>query len=156
MERLASLSGMKLKFIAYKGVAPGILALMGGEINMVTASAMASSAAIRSGNARGVATTGLTRIAALPDLPTVAEQGVPGFNLTNRYNWWVPAGTPRAIIAALNRVVTDGMHSPQMAQRLAAEGGEPAERMTPAELKAVVAREYAEVERSVKQLGMKF
>jgi tripartite-type tricarboxylate transporter receptor subunit TctC len=155
MERLASQSGMKLKFIPYKGAGPSILALMGGEINMVAGSAMASSAAIRTGKVRGLATTGLTRIAALPDLPTVAEQGVPGFNLTNRYNWWAPAGTPRAIIAALNRVVSEGMNSPQMVQRLAAEGSAPAERMTPAELKATVAREYAEIEQSVKQLGLK-
>jgi tripartite-type tricarboxylate transporter receptor subunit TctC len=155
MERLASLSGMKLKYISYKGAAPSILALMGGEINMVAASAMASIAAIRSGNARGVAATGLTRIAVLPDLPTVAEQGVPGYKLTNRYNLWAPAGTPRAIIAALNRVVSDGMHAPQMVQRLAAEGTEPAERMTPEEFKALIAREYVEVERSVQQLGIK-
>ncbi len=155
MERLGSVSGMKLKYIAYKGSAPAILALMGGEINLATSSAMAASAAIRTGKVRGLATLGLTRIAALPDLPTIAEQGVPGFKLTNRYVWWVPEGTPRAIIAALNGVVTDGMHTPQMAQRLAAEGSEPAERMTPAELKAVVAREYAEVERSVKEFNLK-
>ncbi len=156
MERLASLSGMKLKYISYKGATPALLALMGGEINMVTASAMAASAAIRTGTARGLASTGLRRIAALPDLPTVAEQGVAGYKLTNRYNLWVPAGTPGAIIAAINRVASDGMHAPQMVQRLAAEGSEPAERMTPAELKAIVALEYAEVERSVKQLGLKF
>ena len=156
MERLASLSGMKLKYVAYKGSAPSILALMGGEINMATTSAMAASAAIRTGKVRGVATLGLTRVAALPDLPTIAEQGVPGYKLTNRYNLWAPAGTPRAIIAAINRVVSDGMHSPQMVQRLALEGSEPAERMTPAQLKATVALEYAEVERSVKELGLKF
>ena len=155
MERLASLSGMKLKYIAYKGSAPSILALMGGEINMATSSAMAASAAIRTGKVRGVATLGPKRIAALPDLRTLAEQGVTGFTLTNRYNLWAPAGTPRAIVAALNRVVSDGMHSPQMVQRLAAEGSEPAERMTPAELKATVAREYVEVERAVRELSQK-
>lgn len=155
MERLASLSGMKLKCIAYKGAAPGILALMGGEVNMATSSAMAASAAIRTGKVRGLANLGLKRIAALPDLPTLGEQGVPGFKLTNRYNLWAPAGTPRAIIAALNRVVSDSMHSPEMVKRLAAEGSEPAERMTPAELKATVAREYVEVERSVAALNLK-
>jgi tripartite-type tricarboxylate transporter receptor subunit TctC len=154
MERLASQSGMKLKYIAYKGAAPSILAVMSGEINMATASAMAGSAAIRTGKVRGVASTGLTRIAALPDLPTVAEQGVPGYSLTNRYNWWVPAGTPRAIIAALNRVVSDGMHSPQMVQRLAVEGSAPAERMTPAELKATVAREYDQFAHTLKELNL--
>jgi tripartite-type tricarboxylate transporter receptor subunit TctC len=155
MERLASLSGMKLKYIAYKGSAPSILALMGGEINMATSSAMAASAAIRTGKVRGMATLGPKRIAALPELRTLAEQGINGFTLTNRYNLWAPAGTPRATIAALNRVVSDGMHSPQMVQRLAAEGSEPAERMTPAELKVTVAREYAEVERSVRELSQK-
>jgi tripartite-type tricarboxylate transporter receptor subunit TctC len=128
---------------------------MGGEINMATTSAMAASAAIRTGKVRGVAALGPKRIAALPELPTLAEQGVTGFKLTNRYNLWAPAGTPRAIIAALNRVVSDGMHSPQMAQRLAAEGSEPAERMIPAELKATVAREYAEVVQMVAQLNRK-
>lgn len=155
MERLGKVSGMKLKYIAYKGSAPAILALMGGEINMATSSAMAASAAIRTGKVRGLATLGPKRIAALPDLPSITEQGVTGYTLTNRYNWWVPAGTPRAIIAALNRVVSDGMHTPQMAQRLAAEASEPAARMTPAELKATVAREYVEVERAVKELNLK-
>jgi tripartite-type tricarboxylate transporter receptor subunit TctC len=146
---------MKLKYIAYKGSAPAILALMGGEINMATTSAMAASAAIRTGKVRGMATLGLRRVAALPDLPSIAEQGITGFTLTNRYNWWVPAGTPRAIITAINQVISDGMHTPQMAQRLAAEGSEPAGRMTAAELKAALAREYVEVERSVKELNLK-
>ena len=61
-----------------------------------------------------------------------------------------PAGTPRAIIAAINRVVSDGMHSPQMAQRLEAEGAQPAERMTPEQLKETLARDYAEIEQQVK------
>jgi tripartite-type tricarboxylate transporter receptor subunit TctC len=67
----------------------------------------------------------------------------------------VPAGTPQAIIVALNRAVIDGMHSPQMVQRLAADGSAPAEPMTPAELRATIAREYAEVERSVTALNLK-
>jgi tripartite-type tricarboxylate transporter receptor subunit TctC len=156
MERLASLSGMKAKHIAYKGSSPALLALMGGEINMAATSSMSASGAIRTGKVRGLATLGLKRVAALPDLPTVAEQGFPGFSITNRYNIYVPAGTSPAIIAAIHRVVSDGMHTPQMVQKLAADGSEPAERMTLAELKAANAREYAEIERSVKELGLKF
>ena len=155
MERLAKVSGLKLKYIAYKGSSPAILALMGGELNMATSSAMAATAAIRTGKVRGMAVLGNKRIASLPDLPTIGEQGVPGFTLTNRYNWWVPAKTPPAIVAALNKVINDGMHSPQMAQRLANEGSEPADRMTPAELRTTLAREYVEVERTVKDLGLK-
>jgi tripartite-type tricarboxylate transporter receptor subunit TctC len=156
MERLASLSGMKVKHVAYKGSSPALLALMGGEINMAATSSMSATGAIRTGKVRGLAALGLTRVAALPDLPTIAEQGFPGFSITNRYNIYVPAGTPRAIIAAVNRVVSDGMHSPQLVQRLAADGSEPAERMTPEQLKAAIEREYAEIERSVKELNLKF
>jgi tripartite-type tricarboxylate transporter receptor subunit TctC len=155
MERLGQVSGMQLKYIAYKGSAPAILALMGGEIQMATSSAMAATAAIRTGKVRGIASLGPKRAASLPDVPTIAEHGIKGYTLTNRYNWWVPAKTPRPIIAALNKVVYDGMHSPEMVKRLAAEGSEPAERMTPAELKATVAREYVEVERTVKALNLK-
>jgi tripartite-type tricarboxylate transporter receptor subunit TctC len=156
MERFAQLSGAKLLYVPYKGSAPSIIAVMGGEIHMAAGSSIAASAAIRTGKVRALATLGLTRIPALPDLPTVAEQGFPGFKITNRYNLFAPAGTPRAIIAAINRVVSDGMHSPQMTKRLEADGSQPAERMTPAQLKATMAHEYVELEKTVKQLNLKF
>ena len=95
------------------------------------------------------------RTRALPDLPTVAEQGYPGFKITNRYLLFAPAGTPRPIVNAINRVVNDGMHTPQMAQRLAADGSQPAERMTPEELRVLMAREYTEIEQQAKRLNIK-
>ena len=155
LERLGKVSGMQLKYIAYKGSAPSILALMGGEIQMATSSAMAATSAVRTGKVRAIASLGPKRAASLPDVPTIGEQGVKGFTLTNEYKWWVPAKTPRPIIAALNKVVYDGMHSPEMVKRLANEGSEPAERMTPAELKAEVARDYVEVEKAVKAMNLK-
>ena len=155
VERLTSMSDLKLKYVAYKGANPAVVALLSGEIQMVCASAMAASAAIRTGKVRGLASTGARRIASMPELPTVAEQGVPGYQLTNRYNLWVPAGTPRAITAAINHLVAEGMNTPQMIQRLALEGSEPAERMTAQELRATLAREYQEVERSMIALDQK-
>jgi tripartite-type tricarboxylate transporter receptor subunit TctC len=98
---------------------------------------------------------GLTRLPVLPDLPTIAEQGLPGFKIVNSYNLFAPAGTPRAIILAINRVVTEGMNAPQMTQRLLADGSQPAERMTPDEVKAQMAREYLEVEKQVKQIKVR-
>jgi tripartite-type tricarboxylate transporter receptor subunit TctC len=91
----------------------------------------------------------------MPDLPTVAEQGYPGFKITNRYGLRVPAGTPRPIILAINRVVGDGMHNPRMREKLEAEGAQPAERMTPEQFKATIAREFAELEQTVKRLNIK-
>ena len=155
MEQLAQRSGAKLLFVPYKGSAPAIIAVTGGEIHVAAASAIAASAAIRTGKVRALAALGLTRIPAMPDLPTVAEQGFPGFKITNRYGLYAPAGTPRPIIAAINRVVSDGMHSPQMKQRLEADGSQPAERMTPEQLKAALTRELAELQQQVKQLNVK-
>ena len=155
MERLAQLSGANLRFVPYKGTAPGILAAMAGEIQMVGASSLSATAAIKTGKLRALAALSLTRIPSMPDLPTVAEQGYPGFKITNRYGLRAPAGTPRPIIAAINRVVGDGMHSPQMTQKLEAEGAQPAERMTPDQFKATIAREFAELEQTVKRLDVK-
>jgi tripartite-type tricarboxylate transporter receptor subunit TctC len=154
MEKLAQLSGAKLLYVPYKGSAPAIVALMGGEVQMAAGSSIAASSAIRTGKVRAFAVLSLERVAAFPDLPTIAEQGYPGFKITNRFNLWAPAGTPRPILHAINRVVTDGMYAPQMVQRLQADGSQPAERMTPEQLKAAVAREYVEVEQQVKKLGI--
>jgi tripartite-type tricarboxylate transporter receptor subunit TctC len=155
MERLAQLSGMKLQFIPYKGTAPAIVAAMGGEIQMAVASTLSATGAMRSGKLRGLAVLSLTRVPSMPDLPTVAEQGFADFKVINRYALQAPAGTPRRILNALNRVVSDGMYSPQMVQRLQADGSQPAERMTPGQLKAALAREYLEVEQQVKRLNIK-
>jgi tripartite-type tricarboxylate transporter receptor subunit TctC len=154
MERFAQLSGAKLLYVPYKGSAPAIIAVIGGEIHLAVGSSIAASSAIRTGKVRALATLGLTRIPPMPDVATVAEQGFPGFKITNRYNLWAPAGTPRAILAAINRVVSDGMHSPQMVKRLEADGSQPAEPLTPGDLKATIAREYAEIEQQVKQLNI--
>ncbi len=157
MEKLAVLTGMKLKHVAYKGSAPSLLALMGGEIQLGCTSVMSATSAIKSGKVRGVAALGLTRAVSLPELPTAIELGLPaGFKITNRYNLWVRAGTPRPIVEAINRVVSDGIHAPQMVQRLAGDGSEPAARMTSAQLKTALAREYVELEQQVKALALKF
>ena len=155
MSQFAQASGANLLFVPYKGSAPAIIAVMGGEIHMAAASAMAASGAIRTGKVRALAALGLTRVPAMPDLPTIAEQGFPGFKITNRYNLFAPAGTPRPIVNALNRVVSDGMHSPQMTQRLVADGSQPAERMTPEQLKATLASEYVEIEQQMKRMNIK-
>jgi tripartite-type tricarboxylate transporter receptor subunit TctC len=155
MERLAALSGGNFAHVPYKGTAPALVGVMSGEINMVPASAISASAAMKTGKVRALAVMGLKRVGAYPELPTVDESGFPGFKIVNSYNLFAPAGTPRAVILAINRVVTDGMHSPAMVQRLAAEGSEPAERMTPDQFKAQFVHEYAEVEKQAGQSKVK-
>lgn len=156
MERFAKLSGAKLRHVAYKGSAPAILALMGGEINMAAGSAMSAVAAVKTGKVRALATLGLKRLPVMPELPTVAEQGFPGFSVTNSYTLWVPARTAPAIINALNHVVSTGMNAPDVEKKLIASGSEAVDPMSPKETKAIIARDYADIVDTVKSLGLKF
>ena len=117
---------------------------------------MSATTLIRGGKVRGLACLGLTRASSLPELPTIGEQGFPGFKVINRYGIWVRTGTPRPIILAINRVVSEAMHTPQIVQKLAADGSEPAERASPEQLKTELTQYYAELERQVKDLGLKF
>jgi tripartite-type tricarboxylate transporter receptor subunit TctC len=155
MESLLAQTRGKFVHVPYKGGAQSLLALLSGEIHMYPGLVLSANAAIKTGKARPLAALIVNRIPALPDLPSLAEQGFPGINITNSYSLYAPASTPRPIIAAINRVVGDFMHSPQMAQKLAAEGSQPGERMSPDELKVAFARDYEEVQRQVKQLKVK-
>ena len=155
LEELTALTGGKFVHIPYKGGAQSLLALMAGEIHMYPGLLISANTAIKTGKARPLAAFSLSRIPALPDLPTIAEQGFPDFKITNSYGLFAPANTPRSIINAMNRVVGEFMNSPQMAQKLLAEGSQAGERMTPEQYKAHFAREYEQVERQIGQLKVK-
>lgn len=155
LEQLAAITKAKFVHVPYKGGSQSLLALLGGEIHMYPGLLLSATPAIKSGKVRALAALSLKRLPAMPDLPTVAEQGFPGFKIVNSYSLFAPAGTPQAIVNALNRVVANFINSPQMAQRLAAEGSQPGEPMTPSEFKAYFAREYEDVERQVKTLNVK-
>lgn len=156
MERFAKLANIKLKYVAYKGSSPAIRALMGGEIHMAAGSAMASTAAVKTGKVRALANLGLERIPALPDLPTVAEQGFPGFAVDNQYYLWARSGTPAPVMDFLNRIVSAGMNTPEVTQLLQSSGSAPGRPRARAELRKQVAEEYAEVLEAVQGLGLKF
>ncbi len=155
MERLASLTGAKMVHVPYKGGAASLVGLVGGEIQLFPGLVISANQAIKSGKVRPLAAMGLKRLPALPDLPTVAEQGWPGFKIVNSYSLYAPAGTPRPIVNAIHRVVSDLMHSPAMGQRLVADGSQPGERLTPDQFKVYVARDYEDVERQVRNLDVK-
>jgi tripartite-type tricarboxylate transporter receptor subunit TctC len=155
LEYFTAKTGARFVHVPYKGGGQALVALLGGEIQMYPGLLLSAGTAIKTGKARPLAALSLKRIPALPDLPTVAEQGFPGFKITNSYGLFAPAGTPRPVTNAINRLVGEFMHSPQMAQKLVAEGSEPAERMTPDQYKAFFARDYEEVEGQIKQIKVK-
>jgi len=155
LEWFAGHTGAKFIHVPYKGGGQALTALMGAEIHMYPGLLLSAGGAIKAGKAKPLAALSLKRLPAMPDLPTVAEQGYPNFKITNSYSIMAPAGTAKPVIVAVNRLVADFMHSPAMTQKLAAEGSQAGERMTPEEFKTAWLKEYEQVERQVKELKVK-
>jgi len=154
LERFDYMAGTKMLHVPYKGAAPAMLDIMAGQIHMVLASTISATPHIKSGRLRVLGATGLKRVQSFPDLPTVAES-LPGFKVVNTYNIFAPARTAGSIADTLNRIVGDGMHSPEMAKRLAGDGSEAAEPRSPEQFRAYVVREYDEVDKLLKTLSLK-
>ncbi len=154
LERFDYMAGTKMLHVPYKGAAPAMLDIIAGQIHMVLASTISATPHIKSGRLRVIASTGLKRVQSFPELPTVAET-LPGFKVINTYNIFAPAGTPRPIADTLNRIVGQGMRSPEMTRRLANDGSEAAEPNSLDEFRAYVVREYDEVDKLLKTLKLK-
>ncbi|MDB5902080.1 MAG: hypothetical protein JWM26_958 [Betaproteobacteria bacterium] len=120
-ELFKNLSRTDIVHIGYKGGGPALIALLSGEAELSFLSIPTVTGHMQTGKLRGLGVTGLKRVASLPKLPTVAESGVPGYEFAS---WWgvlSPAGTPAAIVAALNEHITKAVRSPEVSKRFTAE-----------------------------------
>jgi tripartite-type tricarboxylate transporter receptor subunit TctC len=149
---LMSAAKLDMVHIPYKGGGPGMIALLGGEIDMMVAQIPSSKQLHVAGKARALAVSGAKRSAAMPDVPTMMESGLPGFEATSWYCVVAPAGTPKAIVDRLNAEIVKALNTPEMRQRLADEGAE-VEPSTPAELARFVHTEIAKWAKAVKDSG---
>lgn len=154
-ERFKLMAGVDILHVPYKGAAPAVIDVLSGQIQMTFSNTVTSGAHIRSGKLRGLAITGPRRGQVFPEIPTVSESGVPGFELSNSYGYFAPAGTPRGIVRAINGIVSQGMNSPETVRLLAADGSEPIPPSTPEAFKARFDREYAELEKVVRAADIK-
>jgi tripartite-type tricarboxylate transporter receptor subunit TctC len=111
--------------VPYKGTGPAINDLLGGHIAMMFAPIPAAHGNIAAGMLRALGVTSLQRSRLLPDIPTIAEAGLPGFEVVQRSVLLAPAGTPRGIIERLNKELNAVLATDEVRQRLAVEGGEP-------------------------------
>jgi tripartite-type tricarboxylate transporter receptor subunit TctC len=121
-ELLALSSNVRLLHVAYKGVGPAMNDLLGGQVTMMFAQMSSALPYIKSGKLRAIGVASLKRSAVLPDVPTIAEQGVPGFEAVSWYALMVPAGTPREIVDKLNTETARLLAKPELKERLAALG----------------------------------
>jgi len=124
-------TGTKLVHIPYKGSGPAMTGLIGGEVTIIFEGLGSAASHIRAGRVRALAVTSAKRSPAFPDVPTMAEAGVPRFEVTSWYGLWVPAATPDALVKRIRDEVNTALASPQLtaywAQQGADRGGEPSE-----------------------------
>ena len=135
-------TGTSLLHIPYRGTAPAVTDLMGGQIQVLFTGAPAVLGQVKNGQLRALAVSSPTRLAALPDLPTVAESGYKGFEADQWYGVVAPAGTPREVVAKLNAQINQALNSPDMKTRLLSEGAI-ATPVTPEAFGQLIVRELA-------------
>ncbi len=147
-------AGVKLVHVPYKGVNLAMNDVLAGQIQLVVIGVPAAGPHIKAGRLRALAVIAPQRLPALPDVPTVAEAGLPNFEVTTWYGVLAPAGTPKAIVGRLNSELVRIMHSPELKDRLAAMATEPATG-TPEEFADFIKRETAKWGEVVRQAGLK-
>jgi tripartite-type tricarboxylate transporter receptor subunit TctC len=123
MEWIRSATGARLAHIPYKG-SQSLNAVVSGEVSLAFTSIITSAAQVKAGRVKALAITNKTRFRSLPDVPTVAESGIPGFEARNWFGMLTPHGTPAPITARLSSLVAAQMSAPEMKERLLNEGAE--------------------------------
>jgi tripartite-type tricarboxylate transporter receptor subunit TctC len=153
-ELLAAMTGIKITHIPYKGTGPAITDLLGGHIAMMFAPIPAAHGNVSAGSLRALGVTSLKRSSLWPDIPTVAEAGLPGFEVVQRSALLAPAGTPRTIIERLNKELNAVLATDEVRRRLAVEGGEPVPG-APEDYAADIDREEMRWSKLVATIGLK-
>jgi tripartite-type tricarboxylate transporter receptor subunit TctC len=142
MVYLSMLANVKLTHVPYKGAGPAIADLIAGNISAMVPGILPVMAHVKTGKLRLLAVTTLERLAIFPEVPTIAESGVPGYEFTNWIAVVGPAALPRPIVSRLNTEIATALAQPDLKERLALEGGE-ATASSPAELGARIKAEIA-------------
>lgn len=147
------MTGIKMTHVPYKGAGPAAVDLIAGQIPIYFMNALSAVPHIRAGRLRGLGVTTATRFTALPELPTIAEAGVPGYAMSNWYGLLVPGGTPPTSIAKLQGEIARILNLPDIKGRLVGQGATVIA-STPDEFAAFLKAEMATAARIVKAAGM--
>jgi tripartite-type tricarboxylate transporter receptor subunit TctC len=147
-------AGIEMTHVPYKGSAPALTDLLGGHVSMYFSSMPPAIELVKEGKIRALGVTGLTRSPIFPDLPTIAEAALPGYEAVLHYGIIAPAGTPKPIITKLNVALRQAVMSDELKQKLAADGTEPLA-STPEEYAADIDKEETKWSAIVKKSGAK-
>ena len=154
-EVFAANARVKLVHVPYKSVAPAVIDVVGGHVPMLIVSVPSVLPQVKAGRLRALAVTSPERSKFVPDLPTVAEAGVPGYEARQWWGMFTQGKTPRAIVARLNGEIQKILAAEDVKARLADEGAEPVLQMTPEAFAAVVKSDIAKWRKIVAELGIK-
>jgi tripartite-type tricarboxylate transporter receptor subunit TctC len=154
VEILKNLAGIDILQVPYKGDAPALTDLMGGQIDMYCSSIPGEVGFVRSGKLRGLGVTSKKRASSMPDMPTIEEAGVPGYELSSWYGILAAAGTPRAIVDQLNADIVKIVAMPDV-QKVMIEGGSDPQSSTPDDFMARIRADVAKFSALVKASGIK-
>jgi len=154
MELLKTLAGFDAVSVPYKGAGPAIIDLIAGQTDAYIVGPLVAMPHVRTGKLRALATTSLERVAVLPDIPTVAEAGFPGYEVSGWYGFSAPAGTPREVVAKLYKEISRSLTLPDVRDRMMANGQEPVG-STPEKFAAYIKAEMIKWEKVIKQSGAK-
>ena len=148
------MAGVKITHIPYRGTGPALVDAMAGQVHMLFGNVLSTLTYVKTGRLRALAVTTPARSTVLPELPTVAESGLPGYENSTWHGWLAPAGTPAPIIARLNAELVKAAKAPDLLEKLAADGGEGVG-STPEQFARLVASEIARWRKVVKEAGVK-
>jgi tripartite-type tricarboxylate transporter receptor subunit TctC len=154
IELLKSMAGIDMVHIPYKGTAPGVVDLLAGQVKVMAPNLLTALPHIKSGKLRALAVTSSKRSQALPEVPTVAEAGLPGYDSTQWYGVLAPAGTPREIVTRLHDAIARALRDAEVGKRLAADGAE-AVGSSPEEFAAFIKSESEKWARVATAAGIK-
>lgn len=149
------MAGVRMQHVPYKGGAPAMTDLVAGNLQLIFATVSTAAAHMKSGKIRTIANTSAKRSDLFPDLPTIAESGLPGFAIDNWYSFVAPAGTPKAIVNQLNADITRTLSLPDVKERLYVLGIVPFATATPDEFRGYLAAEIQKYAKLVKVAGIK-
>lgn len=152
-ELFNTMAGTSMVHVPYRGGGPAFADLLGGQVQLFFATMPAAIPFVKAGKLRALAVTSSQRSATLPDLPTISESGLPGYNAVTWYGLLAPRGTPVEVVERLNRETNDILRQPDMREKLLAQGFEPAGG-APAEFAAFIGSEMAKWAKVVKAAGI--
>ena len=153
-ELINMMAGVSIVHVPYKGTGPALTALLSGEVDLTFDNLLIVLPQIKAGRVRPIAATGSQRSKLMPELPTIAESGLPGFSATGWYGVMAPVATPKDIVARLNAEITRALRSPDVSERLNSMAAEPAPG-TPEQFGAFIRSEIEKWAKVVKATNMK-